>query len=532
MKEQTLRAIYGISRRADSVSSDTLLKSFVSVGNIGLRMSSPDHQVVFGRRGTGKTHSLKYLVAAPLKNSVPLYLDMRQVGSNRSIYTDYGLPPEARATTLLVDFLQALHDQLLDIVLRREEDFDLSVFGPILDGFGAASSTTRVVGRVRRAESRQAASSQDSKIGAEAALASAPSLSASSSFARSQSKSVTFEQTEEGEIERYVVFGDVAAKLKEFCQKAPSYRFVLLIDEWSDIPTELQPLLADLIRRTVVASGIILKIAAIEQKARFADLMDTGGYIGIQLGADVMADINLDDFMVFDLDESKSVEFFKELLFRHYVAVLQADGETPAADTSDRFILEVFTEKRAFEEFVRAVEGVPRDAINLLVKAASRSADTKVSVEAVRIAARDWYRSDKIAFVEQNPNVSALLNWIIDKVIRGRKARAFLFPSNRREPVIDILFDARLLHILKKNISSKEGGERYDVYTLDYGCYVDLLATADKPGALLFDESDRIAEAIEVPEDDYRAIRRATLDIEEFWTSRSTAAGTFGVAQR
>jgi hypothetical protein len=41
----------------------------------------------------------------------------------------------------------------------------------------------------------------------------------------------------------------------------------------------------------------------------------------------------------------------------------------------------------------------------------------------------------------------------------------------------DALFDARLLHVIKRSISGQEEpGARYDAYKLDYGCYVDLLA--------------------------------------------------------
>ena len=42
----------------------------------------------------------------------------------------------------------------------------------------------------------------------------------------------------------------------------------------------------------------------------------------------------------------------------------------------------------------------------------------------------------------------------------------------------------------KKNISSnEEPGKRYDVYKIDYGCYVDLLTTSKAPQGLLpFDE--------------------------------------------
>ena len=60
-------------------------------------------------------------------------------------------------------------------------------------------------------------------------------------------------------------------------------------------------------------------------------------------------------------------------------------------------------------------------------------------------------------------------------------------------PEIDQLYDARLLHVLKKGIASKdEPGRRYDVFKIDYGCYVDLITTTRAPlGLLLGDENDQ-----------------------------------------
>ncbi len=57
--------------------------------------------------------------------------------------------------------------------------------------------------------------------------------------------------------------------------------------------------------------------------------------------------------------------------------------------------------------------------------------------------------------------------------------------------------------------SNDEPGARYDVYKIDYGCYVDLINTTRAPVGL-FEEDD--GTFIEVPHDDYRSIRRAILN--------------------
>lgn len=106
------------------------------------------------------------------------------------------------------------------------------------------------------------------------------------------------------------------------------------------------------------------------------------------------------------------------------------------------------------------------------------------------------------------------LNHIITEVIENRRTRAFLFPTNSNSPEIDRLYDARLLHLLKKSIASNdEPGKRYDVYKIDYGCYVDLISTSRAPIGLLVGDED--GSFVDVPPDDYRSIRRAILRPED-----------------
>lgn len=296
---------------------------------------------------------------------------------------------------------------------------------------------------------------------------------------------------------------------------------LLLLDEWSSIPIELQPYLADLIRRTLYATqGIIVKIAAIEQRSVFMHYRDSGSYIGIEVGADASADVNLDDFMVFDNDSEKSQLFFQGLLFQHINAISGDIDQNEMPRDGASLIKKAFTEKRAYEEYVRASEGVPRDAINLISLAAQQAPDSTISVQNIRTAAKSWYQRDKEKVVSSNNQAQKLLHWVIDKVIGQRKARAFLLEANLSDRVIEMLFDSRVLHILKRGVSSQDQpGVRYDVYKLDYGCYVDLLNTTRAPQGLLPLDNNNSDEYIEVPPDDYRSIRRAILKLDEFYSS-------------
>lgn len=329
-----------------------------------------------------------------------------------------------------------------------------------------------------------------------------------------------------------VHFGAVATVLGKLVEALPIGRVWILLDEWAAIPIDLQPLLADLLRRAVFpVRGTVVKIAAIEQRSRFSTSAAGGDYIGIEVGADAAADLDLDDFMVFGNDPDAAKKFFRELLFRHIHAEMQEEGFEAPAD-SRQFQKDAFTQRNAFDELVRAAEGVPRDAINIVRIAAQRALDDPISVEHIRSSARRWYTTDKETAVQSNPDAAGLLHWIIDTVIGDRRARAFLLEqgSKASHPLITELYDARVLHVIKRSISSHDRpGVRYDVYALDFGCYVELVTATKAPQGLFQVDTDDSegksgGEWVEVPADDYRSIRRAILDLDAF-SSRQLRIG-------
>lgn len=65
-----------------------------------------------------------------------------------------------------------------------------------------------------------------------------------------------------------------------------------------------------LARTLLPVQGVTVKIAAIEQRTSFLIPGARGDYTGIEIGADVAADLNLDDFMVFDHNAGRALEFF------------------------------------------------------------------------------------------------------------------------------------------------------------------------------------------------------------------------------
>jgi hypothetical protein len=507
-------------KRAETNQRNTLLETFVDNGPLVTLLSTRDHQIIYGRRGTGKTHALSYLAQVMEKsNDIVLYTDLRTIGSTGGLYANPSLSLCQRATRLLADVLTEMHDIILQYAVERAEVSDLSFIGPILDQFADEITNVEVVGNIETeallssSESSDAGATGTLSIDSKGALLKGEVSGKSSEAQRFENR-----RKESGSEETRIHFGSVGTILQTITSHFAPRRIWVLLDEWSSLPMELQPFLADFLRRTIFPiSGATVKIGAIEQRSLFRITKSLNDYIGIELGADASADLNLDDFMVFDNDAKQARDFFQELLFKHYKAIDEKLGEYQIRDAKD-LIRMAFSQINAFDEFVRSAEGVPRDAINILSLAAQQSKGEKISVNHVRKAARAWYQRDKEAAVRSNRDAYDLLHWVIDKVIGERRARAFLLRSNESDALVNFLYDARLVHILKRSISAHDQpGIRYDAYKMDYGSYVDLITTSRNPEGNFPSETDGVGYGfLDVPPDDYRSIRRAILDLKGF----------------
>jgi hypothetical protein len=517
--QQINLALAKLIKRAESSDPATLVKTFVDSGMLTTLMSSVDHQVIYGRRGTGKTHALRYLSEdRRSKGDLCVYIDLRTIGSSVGIYGDPSIPLPERATRLLRDTLTAVHEKLFEIAVGDGHSLNLSIVGEQLDHFLDAALETVVVGPV--SEELGATHNRRSEDGVSVSLGHSggqANLSISANNKLESAASTNEKTLRTGMQTHRVRFGAITQTLTAICRSIAPRRIWVLLDEWSSIPLDLQPYVADLMRRCMMpVQGVSLKVAAIEQRSNFSVRRSTSDYVGVELGADIAADLNLDDFMVFDNDQARSTSFFRTLLYNHFrQALAESDSATL---TESEFARAAFTQRNVLDEIVRAAEGVPRDAINIIATCAQKAMEKSIEMTHVRTAAKLWYERDKERAVNANPEAESLLSWIRDEVIGQRKARAFLLRSNTRDALIEELFDSRVLHVLKRNVSSHdEPGVRYDVYKIDYGCYVDLLSTARQPTGFLYeDDAEAVAQSVEVPQDDYRAIRRAILNLAEF----------------
>lgn len=112
---ELFQALQEVENRAERVSAQHLLATYVNAGALVGALSSRDNGIVYGRRGTGKTHALKYLAETEKrKGNFVVYIDMEQdLGSTEGLYSDPSLLVAERAARLLVDVLGIIHNKLI-----------------------------------------------------------------------------------------------------------------------------------------------------------------------------------------------------------------------------------------------------------------------------------------------------------------------------------------------------------------------------------------------------------------------------------
>jgi hypothetical protein len=173
----------------------------------------------------------------------------------------------------------------------------------------------------------------------------------------------------------------------------------------------------------------------------------------------------------------------------------------------------MFTSKQTFQELVRASEGVLRDLINIFISAffdSQRKGRDKIEHKSIVEAARQWFEQDKSQNLDEG--LRLILEKIVNEVIGQKQARSFLIPRDlEKQHVIQRLFDLRILHLMRRGYADKDNpGVRYNIYSLDYGTYVDLKHTSKQPEIDFFEDREESSDFV-VPFDDRRKIRRIIL---------------------
>lgn len=510
------QSVSKISQRAEKqVEVEKVLASFVDTGIIG-QLDNRNNQILYGRRGTGKTHALKVLEDSLKTNNSACvaFIDCRILGST-SQFSDMSIPVPRRCLMLFKDMLSPIVSSLYEWAVENITE-EAGVF-EVLEHIHNLEQVASALSSVLRKQVHETTTLHEGKRGSSASVSLGTDLNASLKVDKSSASSQSEKEIFKVVSEEKVHFPDLHSHLSAVLDTSKTELYVL-IDEWANIPADLQPYLAEFIKRGLLpVSKCTTKIASLEHKSFFRSHLD-GIDIGFEVGADLSASLDLDDYYVLDRNPDQVLGVYSEVIYRHLQANLPErylEQEFLVRDSRE-LISSMFSNEDTFKELARAAEGVVRDLINIFTACyfnASRRSRDSIDKLAVKNEAREWFEKDKSEYLE--PEMQRTLERIVADVIGKRRARAFMVPRNlQKHPMILKLFDARVLHLVQRGYADKDNpGARYNIYSIDYGTYVDLIGTVRQPDLdlNLFGENAVEEGEVSVPLDDKRSIRRIIL---------------------
>lgn len=507
-----MKSVSGILQRSERQQDyKKVLNTFVDVGILP-QLDNLNNQIVYGRRGTGKTHIFRVLQARLMedtKNTV-VYIDARTLGST-SQFSDPEVAMKQRCISLFRDILGEIYSALLEFIVNKPSETAEAALQSLDELSRVATEPVKQYAE-ELITTRNADKSTDGGTLGITLSKGSPSLTATGKIdITSENERTTSYRVAHDD---KVIFPELHAILSNTVNKAQTTLYILF-DEWSSIPFDVQPYLAEFLKRGFLSEpNVVIKIAALEYRSNFGVRNDTD-ILGFELGSDISTALDIDDYYVYDRSPESVTRNFADMLFKHLRSELPDNflEEQYKVRNGQDLASRMFTSKLIFEELVRASEGVARDLINIFSTAffdAQRRTRTSIDQKAILESARQWFEKDKSQNLDDV--LQKVLRRIVDNVIGTRRARSFLLPRElERHPVIQKLFDSRVIHLMHRGYADKDNpGVRYNIYTLDYGTYVDLMNTSKQPQIefIEFIEGDK---DLVVPFNDKRSIRRIIL---------------------
>jgi hypothetical protein len=219
-----------IQRSERQESNQKLVETYVDVGLLP-QLNNTNHQIFYGRRGTGKTHVMKVLEST-LKSDLGHNIDCRTLGST-SQFSDPTVPLTRRCLALFRDFLLEIYHGLLEHIVEEpskyanealeEADSLLSLITEPLRVFKANKLTTQ--GEQSSTAKKVLSISGDSS---QSLYTTRLNVVGESGSSQSESQETQYSIDTEDKI----IFPELQRHLRKVLDLADT-RLFILVDEWS-----------------------------------------------------------------------------------------------------------------------------------------------------------------------------------------------------------------------------------------------------------------------------------------------------------
>lgn len=464
--------------RAERSDSESYYKIYADKSIID-RLVNRNNQIIYGRRGTGKTHllfALSELIFSNNKNGetkdFPIYFDLRRylplLTSSSSVSSE----------NAILIFQTLINETVEELIKNFKYIFDISdLSNPSLFEQVRLEKIKELLKKLNiEFNGREFKRLGNIEFSKEEINNIATSLNISQDPNFSLDKKAESKKSYSQESVIYVSFNEISKFLTELSLLFNNVRVTCLLDEWSEIPLNLQPYVAELLKRVFIASNYTLKIAAIPYRSKFRDSIHDNIKIGLEEGGDIFP-VTIDNRFIFEVDKAGTRNFYNEILINH---LKQIDSQIFDGVDENRFI-NYFFANQALSEILIASAGIPRDFLHLFILAYSNRTNLtqRINLKSIRQSTTQWYTSDKKEEIDKDATTKHLFEELVNQVIVIKKKSHFLLPQKYSENAhIKKLIDLRVLHLRQKGISHRHiTSKTYDVYSIDYGSYTSLAIT-------------------------------------------------------
>lgn len=413
------------------------------------RLGSKQQQVIFGRRGSGKSCLLVHY-----KNDV---------GKNHKILSIYVSTDDIKRLGY-PDVLIRLLLQIMESLPSSKQKWRKYLF--------CETDVQKHIKQLRkllnRAETRkvQEEEKSESKFSGSGSY---KGIKAGADRTNSLGKLSEFQENKLDELERHLP--DYKTAIEKELKKSKYEACFILLDDFYLIKKDKQPDVLDYVHRLVRGTDYYLKVATIRHRTEL--IRHEQQTIGVELSQDV-EEINLDRTLE---DLSSPSEYLGRIL--NYMA-----GEVNLDNAKEKLF-----NHNSFEELVIASGGVPRDFLTIFVNAIDQAISVNkiqhLTATNVWKAASSFSYQSKLKALRKDVNVEAsrleaVFRDILKFCIEDKKRTCFLISqdeaqkySNMHELVLQLM-DFKLIHVIEPDTSAASGRQgRFEAYTLDFSLFME-----------------------------------------------------------
>jgi len=423
--------------------------AYVDVSDHLSRFRSCQHQIVFGRRGSGKSCLfVHFLHDKEASNGIlPIYVEGDEF--KRLTYPD-----------LLVRLLLCIFESMPSANqswrkwIRRPNPIQRNIY-----------DLRKVLSRAEETQVRETDGSA-SEQGAELVKGPAKVHGQSSISHERQSE---FKEQKLDHLERFL--SDYKSALSDALGASKYDSAFVLVDDFYLIPRSRQPDVIDYLHRLLRGTNFYLKIGTIRHRTSL--IRNADQTIGVEMHQDV-EEINLDRTLE-DLESTS--EYLSQML--------EALAYTAGLDNPKEGLFN----PEAFHALVLASGGVPRDFLNIFVEAISSSlADgpdrwltpTYIWKGASRLSYRTKLNNLRDeASIDASP-LEKVYRDVISFCLKEKKKTGFLISQEQAQEKPSIhelilqLMDFKLIHVIEPDTSAASGRKgRFEAYTLDFSLFME-----------------------------------------------------------